>query len=111
MVVGAALVELHVHGSKSLKEKRGVVRSVTRRVRNRFNVAVAEVGGQDTWQRAQLGLTACGNDARNVRTVLERAVEFIEQLHLAEVCDSDVELVTLEHRPTSALDDIDGLGE
>jgi uncharacterized protein YlxP (DUF503 family) len=106
MVVGAALVELHVHGSKSLKEKRGVVR-----VRNRFNVAVAEVGGQDTWQRAQLGLTACGNDARNVRTVLERAVEFIEQLHLAEVCDSDVELVTLEHRPTSALDDIDGLGE
>ena len=111
MVVGAALVELHVHGSKSLKEKRGVVRSVTRRVRNRFNVAVAEVGGQDTWQRAQLGLTAVGNDARNVRAVLERAVEFIEQLHLAEVFDSDVELVTLDHRPPFTLDDTDGLGE
>ena len=42
---------------------------------------------------------------------MERAVEFIEQLHLAEVFDSDVELVTLEHRPPFTLDDTDGLGE
>ncbi|UCE87323.1 MAG: DUF503 domain-containing protein [Deltaproteobacteria bacterium] len=109
MVVGAALVELYVHGSRSLKEKRGVVRSVTRRVRNRFNLSVAEVGGQDTWQRAQLGLTAAGNDARTVRATLDRAIEFIERLHLAEVLDSDVELLTLDHRPS--LDDADDPGE
>ena len=40
MIVGAALIELHVHGSQSLKQKRGVVRSITQRVRNRFNLAV-----------------------------------------------------------------------
>ena len=62
MVVGAAQVELHVHASHSLKEKRGVVRSIVRRVRNEFNVAVAEVGGQDTWQRTVLGLAAVGHD-------------------------------------------------
>ncbi len=98
MIVGAAIVEIRVHGSRSLKQKRGVVRSVTRRVRDRFNVAVAEVGGQDTWQRTQLGLTAVGCDAPRVRAVLGRAVAFIEELHLAEVIDSDVELLTLPHR-------------
>lgn len=95
MIVGAALVEIHVHGSHSLKAKRGVVRSISQRVRNRFNLSVAEVGGQDTWQRAVLGLTAAGMDWATVRGLLERAVEFIENLHLAEVTDCEVELVTL----------------
>ena len=95
MIVGAALVEIHVHGSQSLKQKRGVVRSITQRVRNRFNLSVSEVGGQGTWQRAVLGLTAGGATAGPVRSVLERAVEFIEDLHLAEVIDSEVEILVL----------------
>ena len=97
MIVGAALVELHVHGSQSLKQKRGVVRSITQRVRNRFNLAVAEVGGQDTWQRVTLGLAAAGNDATSVRRVLDKALDFIEGLHLAEVTGSDVEILSLPH--------------
>lgn len=92
MVVGAAMVELHVHGSQSLKAKRGVVRSISQRLRNRFNVSVAEVAGQDTWQRAVLGLSAAGAEAATVRRVLERAIEFVEGLHLAEVVGSDIEL-------------------
>jgi hypothetical protein len=92
MVVGAARVELHVHGSQSLKEKRGVVRSITQRVRNRFNVSVAEVGGQDTWQRAVLGLAVAANEAPAARRRLEEAIEFIEGLHLAEVLDQEVEI-------------------
>ncbi|HYB12490.1 MAG TPA: DUF503 domain-containing protein [Myxococcota bacterium] len=98
MIVGVAIVELHVHGSQSLKEKRGVVRSVVQRVRNRFAVSVAEVGGQDTWQRVQIGMTTVGVDARSVRAALDRAVEFIETLGLAEVTDSDVDVLTVPHR-------------
>ncbi len=93
MIVGAALVELHVHGSQSLKQKRGVVRSITQRLRNRFNVSVAEVGGQGTWQRAVLGLVVVGSDRVRVRQQLERALVFIEELHLAEVTGSDLEWV------------------
>jgi uncharacterized protein YlxP (DUF503 family) len=92
MVVGAARVELHVHGSQSLKEKRGVVRSITQRVRNRFNVSVAEVGGQDTWQRVVIGLAVAANEAPAARKRLEDAIEFIEGLHLAEVLDQEVEI-------------------
>ncbi len=93
MVLGAARVELLVHGSRSLKEKRGVVRSISQRVRNRFNVSVAEVGGQGTWQRAELGLTSAGSEAPAVRARLEKAVDFIAELGLAEVIDQEVEVV------------------
>lgn len=97
MIVGAALIELHVHGAHSLKEKRGVVRSVLQRIRNRFNVSAAEVDGQDTWQRAVLGVVTVGHDAREIRSVLGRVVAFAEGVGLAEVTNSDVEVLHLEH--------------
>ncbi|MFQ5415741.1 MAG: DUF503 domain-containing protein [Myxococcota bacterium] len=97
MIVGAAAVEIHIHGSQSLKARRGVVRSITQRVRDRFNLSVAEVGGQDTWQLAVIGLTSVGSDRQKVRAVLDRAVTFIENLHLAEVLKSDVELFDLSY--------------
>jgi uncharacterized protein YlxP (DUF503 family) len=97
MIVGASVVELHIEGCSSLKGKRGVVRSISQRVRNRFNLSVAEVGGQDTWQRAVLGLAAAGYDRVGVRRVLERAADFIEELHLAEVRNVDIEVVDLPH--------------
>jgi uncharacterized protein YlxP (DUF503 family) len=93
MVVGAAQVELHVHASRSLKEKRGVIRSIVRRVRNEFDVAVAEVGGQDSHQWAVLGFAAVGHDGVSVRAILERVIDFIDRLHLAEVHDQSVEVM------------------
>ena len=93
MFLGAARVELRIHGSHSLKEKRGVVRSIKQRVRNRFNLSVAEVEGQGTWQRAVLGLAGVGSEAPDLRVRLEKAVDFIQDLHLAEVMDQEVEVV------------------
>jgi|ETNmetMinimDraft_26_1059896.scaffolds.fasta_scaffold00013_14 hypothetical protein len=104
MIVGAAALELHVHGSRSLKQKRGVVRSIVRRLRNRFNVSVAEVGGQDTWQHAVLGLSAAGAEAPIVRRVLEQALAYAEDLHLAEIIFTDVEILELPWRESEAED-------
>lgn len=104
MVVGAALVEIHVHGSHSLKQKRGVVRSIQQRLRNQFNISVSEVGGQGTWQRAVLGLTAAGSEALPVRKVLERAIRFVEDLHTAEVLNSDLEIMVLPHEASADLE-------
>jgi uncharacterized protein YlxP (DUF503 family) len=95
MIVAAAVVELHVHGSQSLKHKRGVVRSIVQRVRNRFNVSVAEIGGQGTWQVAVLGIVMTGSDRQQVRSQLQRALVFLEELHLAEVTGSDFELLEM----------------
>ena len=93
MIVGASVVELHIEGCQSLKAKRGVVRSIVRRCRNRFNLSVAEVGGQDTWQIAVLGLATAANEAQTARRRLEKAVDFIEDLHLAEVLSQEIEIL------------------
>ena len=104
MIVGAAAVEIEIQGSRSLKEKRGVVQSICRRVRNRFNVAVSEVGQQEVWQRSVIGLAAAGSDATVVRAVLDRAVAFVEDLHLARVLASSVEILRLPYEPSEAVD-------
>lgn len=110
MVVGAALVEIHVHGSQSLKQKRGVVRSIQQRLRNQFNISVSEVGGQGTWQRAVLGMSAAGAETPPVRKVLERAIRFVEERHDCEVLDSDLEILLLPHEASAdddTLSDVD----
>jgi len=91
--VAAARVEIHVHGSQSLKQKRGVVSSIKQRVRNKFNVSIAEVGGQDTWQIAVLGMAAVSEEAQDARVRLEKAIDLIAELHLAEVIDQEVEIL------------------
>ncbi len=95
MIVGAAVVEIHVHDSQSLKAKRGVVRSIVGRLRNRFNVSASEVGGQGTWQRAVIGLSMTGGDEVPLRRALEKAVKAIEEMHLAEVMASEIEMIRL----------------
>ena len=96
MVVGAARVELWVEGSRSLKQKRGVVRAIAARVTRRFNVSLAEIGGQDTWQAAVLGVAVVGMSAQPLTRRLETVIEFIEELHLAEVRDQQIETWSFE---------------
>ena len=93
MFVAAATVELRVLGSQSLKQKRGVVSSIKQRVRNKFNVSIAEVGGQDTWQIAVLGMAAVSEEGQDARLRLESAIDYIIDLHLAEVIDQEVEIL------------------
>jgi len=97
MIVGAAIVEIRIHGSHSLKQRRGVVRSIARRVSNRYNLSIADVGGQDTWQRAEIGLCAAGSDRQHVRSQIESAVAFIEGLYLAEIVAVDIEVLDLPY--------------
>ena len=111
MIIGAAVVELHVRGSRSLKAKRGVVRTLVGRLRSRFNLSVAEVGGQETWQRAVLGLAAAGSDRSFVRRQLERAVEFIDEQHLAERLSADFEIADLPYAEGPDPEDADEVGD
>ncbi|MGH8732429.1 MAG: DUF503 domain-containing protein, partial [Burkholderiales bacterium] len=57
MVIGVVSWALHVAGAQSLKDKRGVIKSMKDRMHNEFNVSVAETAHHDAWQTAEL--TAC----------------------------------------------------
>ena len=84
-------VVLRLEGNSSLKGKRKVVKSILGRVKSRFNVAVAEVGEQDTYGLAVLGFSVCGSDHRILNTVLDNILDFIEDNADAEVADSRME--------------------
>ena len=82
MVIGVCRVTLHLPASQSLKDKRQVVRSLLARLRNRFDLAVAEVDDQDRWQIATLGLVCVSSSASVVDEVLTRALAYIEDVRL-----------------------------
>lgn len=89
---GFLVIELLLAENHSLKGKRQVVKSLKDRLRNRFNVAVAELEPLDDWRTAVLGLATVSKDRSMVEGTLQRALRFVEESHLAEVVDSDTEL-------------------
>src|SRR6266436_1603327 len=96
MHVGVARLTLHLPENASLKGKRTVVKSVAQRVRNRFNVAVAEVDTQDMWQVITLGIVCVSDDKRHANEMLNKVIDFVESERLdAEVGEVDVELIAL----------------
>ncbi len=94
--IGIARIALHLAENASLKGKRMVVKSVAQRVRNRFNVAVAEVDTQDAWQVATLGIVCISDDPRHANAMLSKVIDFIESERLdAEVGEVDLELIAV----------------
>jgi uncharacterized protein YlxP (DUF503 family) len=93
MVVGVCHIGLIIHDNHSLKGKRQVLKKVVAKVKNRFNVSVAEIGSHDLWQRAEIGLSAVGNDRAFINSLLDKVVDFIENLHIVEITDHDIELI------------------
>jgi uncharacterized protein len=93
MVVGVCRVELFLADNASLKGKRQVLKSILQKTRQRFNVSISEVADQDLWQKAVLGISVVSNDRQFVNSTLDKTVNFIEGLQLAEVADSEYEII------------------
>ncbi len=95
MVLGVLRITLILHGNDSLKGKRQVLKAVKDRVRNRFNVSIAEVGHNDMLQRADIAVAAIGSDKTHVNSVMDNALNFIEAVAAADVADHAIELLNL----------------
>ena len=93
IAVGLLTVDLQIPASRSLKNKRKVVSSITAKLRQRFNVAVAEVDFQDKWQRCRIGVSAISNDGQVVENQLRKVRDMIEGTGLAVVLDSEFEIL------------------
>ncbi|MCK4388822.1 MAG: DUF503 domain-containing protein [Desulfobacterales bacterium] len=95
MVVGIATIVLRIPGNTSLKGKRRVVRCVITRIQNSFNASAAEVGANDIHQRAEIGVAFVGNDRRWINSKLDKVLNFVEAMQVAEIIDSDMEIISL----------------
>ncbi len=93
MVVGVLSVELLIPENASLKGKRRVLNGLKTRLRNNFNVSVAEVDYLDKWQRTVLGIATVGRDRRILDSVLCRVVDYIRSESQAELIDYQMEMI------------------
>lgn len=95
MVVGVGSMVFRIYPCRSLKEKRKVVKAIIARIRNHFNASVAEVADNDIYQRAVIGVTLVGSDRRLINAKLDKLFNFAEDLGLAEMIDSQLEIISL----------------
>ena len=95
MVVGTGLIILRLHDCRSLKGKRKVVKSMINRLRNNFNLSVAEVGANDIYQRAEIGFSLVGNDSSLINSKIDKIFNMAEDLGLAEIIETEMEIIHL----------------
>jgi uncharacterized protein len=93
MVVGVMRLTLFLPENHSLKGKRQILRAIKARVRNKFNVSIAESGDNELWQRAELGICQVGNDRAFVDAALREVVNFIDSMALVPLGEERLEIL------------------
>ena len=91
--VALGTVEMHLPAVDSMKGKRHIIKSLKDKLRDRFEVAVAEVDHHDIWQRATLAVACVSHDARHANSVVSKAMDFIEAHVDGRVLDTSVEIL------------------
>ena len=95
MNAGICRIKLHLPDSRSLKDKRRVVKSIVSRLRNQYNISVAEVDDQDLWQLATLGIACVSNHNQHVDETLSKVMNFIVSNYSElEIVDHQVEILS-----------------
>jgi uncharacterized protein YlxP (DUF503 family) len=92
MRVAICLLEIHIPAAGSLKSKRQVLMSLIQRLRNQFNLSVTEVGCQDLWQHAELGLAVVCHNGAGADSILEQIFSFVENDSRVNIISSKVEI-------------------
>jgi len=93
MTVIACTIELHLPSPASLKDKRRILKSVIERIRNRYNVSIAEIGDHDLWQRAAIGVACVGRDRQSTLRVVDQVIGFVRQNPELEVIRHETQVV------------------
>lgn len=93
MFIGCLQVELLIPDSTSLKEKRMVLNSIKQRLRNKFNISIAEIDHQNLWQRATLGIAMVSNGNQHVSQALDKILGFIDDQDHSQVIDYQIEIL------------------
>jgi uncharacterized protein YlxP (DUF503 family) len=99
----AVRFDLHIPESRSLKVKRAAIRPIVDGLRHRYHLSVAEIGHQDQWQRADLGVAVIAASDGHLREVIDEVERFVARAPDVEVLD--VEVVHLDGEGTLELGD------
>ena len=92
MFIGTYQVELFIPESNSLKSKRFILKSLKTRIRNKFNVSIAEVGENDKWQRTTLGIALVSNDKKLIDGIFNQIRNLITADVRVELIDQFIDI-------------------
>lgn len=93
-VIGVCTIEFYLPGVASLKEKRSILKSMLKRVRNAFNVAAAEIDYQDVWQSAKIGVATVTNSNSHANQTLSHVLNWIETNYPdAQITHQEIEIL------------------
>ena len=93
MFVAICELELFIPESGSLKSKRFILQSLKTRLRNKFNISVSEVGDNDKWQRASLGISMVANDRKFLDKAFNQIRNFVDNFNGIELTKHYFEVV------------------
>ena len=93
MIIGVLQLELHFLSPQSLKEKRVLLKSLIDRIKNKFNVAVAEIDGMDLWQSSTLAIAAVAGEKKRANQILDWVLEFVHSERSLEIARHRLELM------------------
>jgi len=95
MNVGICRIKFHISESRSLKDKRRIVKSVVSRLRNQYNISIAEVDDQDLWQLVTLGISCVSNQSQHIDETLSKVMSFIiNNYPELEIVDHQTEILS-----------------
>lgn len=93
MLIGLLTLDLHIPDADSLKSKRFIVKSLKDRIKNKFNVSVAEVGGNDLWQRAVIAAACVSNETVAINQALQGIRDMVLSTPSVELINSRMEML------------------
>ena len=92
MFIGVCTMEMHIPESGSLKTKRHSLKSLKDRIRNKFNVSVAEIGDNDLWQKTSLAVAAVSNDKSHLNQTLDHVLNLVRSVPEVSLLDYQIEI-------------------
>lgn len=93
MITGICNIKIRIFEANSLKEKRMVIKSLMGRLKSRFNISIAEVGSNDSWQISEIGFSLVTNNSDHAREVLSKVINFIDGDSRVEIIEQNMELI------------------
>jgi len=93
LIIGSCSLKINIFESNSLKDKRHIIKSIIGKLQSRFNISIAEVDLNDSWQSSVIGFACVSNDSKHINQVISNVINFIDNDSRVEIVDVNIELL------------------
>ncbi len=93
MIIGACTLKLNIFESNSLKDKRHIIKSIIGKLQTRFNISIAEVDLNDSWQSSIIGFACVTNDSQHANQIISNVLNFVDNDGRVEIIEHNIEIL------------------